>query len=79
MEVFAQRLGVNCSAPLWTRPASRGISLSTSSGRRTRTRQTLQALPSSWAVQEQLGLKLEPQKGSVEILVIDRARKTSEN
>jgi uncharacterized protein (TIGR03435 family) len=33
----------------------------------------------SGAVQEQLGLKLLSQKGPVEILVIDRAAKTSEN
>jgi uncharacterized protein (TIGR03435 family) len=31
------------------------------------------------AVQEQLGLKLEPQKGSVEILVIDHVERPSEN
>ena len=31
------------------------------------------------AVQEQLGLKLEAQKGPVEILVIDRVEKASEN
>jgi len=31
------------------------------------------------AIQEQLGLRLESQKGPVEILVIDRAEKASEN
>ncbi len=31
------------------------------------------------ALQEQLGLKLESQKGSVDLLVIDHAEKASEN
>jgi len=31
------------------------------------------------ALQEQLGLKLEPQKGSVDMLVIEHAEKPSEN
>jgi uncharacterized protein (TIGR03435 family) len=31
------------------------------------------------AIEEQLGLKLEPQKGAVEVLVIDHAEKASEN
>jgi uncharacterized protein (TIGR03435 family) len=31
------------------------------------------------AIQEQLGLKLEPKKGQVEMLVIDHAESLSEN
>jgi uncharacterized protein (TIGR03435 family) len=40
---------------------------------------TMQSPPFFLALQEQLGLKLEQQKGSVEILVIDRAERPAEN
>ena len=67
---FALHWTPDQSAPAFNGPSGGGPDSTTSS----------ESGPSIFtAIQEQLGLKLEPQKGPVEILVVDHVEKPSEN